>query len=109
MRMKRKPSMADADYAIAERLILDDYNRFLTALPRLGEDAFEPKLFALRHTSARTALAHLEQLKRSVLGESVDDTAAAAIAGQLDAARAAMASLAAEEAEAGTDDADGHG
>jgi hypothetical protein len=98
MKNRRKPSMADADYAIAERLILDDYNRFLTALPRLGEEASDPDNFAARHNAARTALAHLQQLQDVVRGEGVDHPAIAGeILGQLDAARAAMASL--EEAE----------
>ena len=100
--------MADADFAIAQRLILDDYNRFLTALPRTGEDAADPKAFAARHTSARTALAHLEQLQKLVCGGGGDDEAASGeVAGQLDAARAAMASLRAEEAEGGDGDGDG--
>ncbi|HYI84426.1 MAG TPA: hypothetical protein VEX11_14600 [Acetobacteraceae bacterium] len=94
MKSRRKPSMADADYAIAERLILDDYNRFLTALPRLGEDATDPESFAARHTAARTALAHLQQLQGVVRGEGGEEPAIAGeILGQLDAARAAMASL----------------
>ena len=79
MKSRRKPSMADADFAIAQRLILDDYNRFLTALPRAGEDAADPKAFAARHTSARTALAHLEQLQRLVCGgDGTGDEEAAA-------------------------------
>ena len=103
MKNRRKPSMADADYAIAERLILDDYNRFLTALPKLGEDGTDPTSFASRHTAARTALAHLQQLQSVVRGEGVEESAAIAgeILGQLDAARAAMASL---EKEAAPDD-----
>lgn len=109
MKSRRKPSMADADFAIAQRLILDDYNRFLTALPRAEEDAADPKAFAARHTSARTALAHLEQLQRLVCGGGAGDEEAAAgeIAGHLDAARAAVASLRGEEA--GADDGDGDG
>lgn len=94
MKSRRKPSMADADYAIAERLILDDYNRFLTALPKLGEDATDPKAFAGRHTAARTALAHLAQLQSVARGEGGEEPATTGeILGQLDAARAAMASL----------------
>lgn len=102
MKSRRKPSMADADYAIAERLILDDYNRFLTALPRLGEEAADPKHFAARHNAARTALAHLRELQGVVRGEGGEEaTTAGEILGQLDAARAAMASL---EKEAEPDD-----
>ena len=105
MKSRRRPSMADADFAIAQRLILDDYNRFLTALPRSGEDASDPKAFAGRHTAARTALAHLEQLQKLVCGGG-DEAAAGEITGQLDAARAAMASLRGEGADT---DADGDG
>ena len=91
--------MADMDFATAQRLILDDYNRFLTALPRAGEDATDPRAFAARHTSARAALAHLEQLQKPVCGGGADGEAAGEIADQLDAARAAMASLRGEGAE----------
>jgi hypothetical protein len=87
MKSRPRPSMADADFAIAQRLILDDYNRFLTALPRAGEDAADPKAFAGRHTAARAALAHLEQLQKLVCGGGGDESAAGEVAVQLDAAR----------------------
>ena len=59
---------------------------------------------------ARAALSHLEQLQKLVCGGGGDGAGAAGgdIAAQLDAARAAMASLAGEE-EAGPGDDDGDG
>ncbi len=99
--------MADADRAAAARLILDDYRGFLSA-----GDAADAKAFAARHAAGKAALTHLDQLMKLGAEEPGEDEAAAAaaaagLAGYLDAAHAAMASL--EEGEGAEADGDGSG
>lgn len=98
-RTKRKPPMTEADRDDAARLIMDDYLGFLLGGPRPGEEG-DPKAFASRHTAAKAALAHLDQLMKVAGGTDEEAGGAEAAGGHLGAARAAMASLEGEEAEA---------
>jgi hypothetical protein len=105
-RTKRKPPIPEADRDEAARLILSEYFDFLLGGPPPGEGA-DPKAFAGRHGAAKAALSHLEQLFKTA-GGGTDEEAGAAetVGGQLDAARAAMASL---EGEGADTDGDGDG
>ena len=92
---ERNPRWPDADRAEMARLIVDEYRRFLA-----DPDA-DTKAFAARHAAGKGALAHLDLLMKS--GGRCED-AEADDAG-LGAARAGIASLRDEEAEADDDDA----
>jgi len=101
MRKRRAAALAeDLPGAIPE--VIGAYRRFLRAAPGAPE---EPKEFGARHTAARTALAHLEQLLK-ILGEDAGEEARQDAEQLLASARADMPALTeAERKEALEDDA----
>jgi hypothetical protein len=105
-RARRKPAPPiEIDYPAKIALIMEDYEGFLATHPGEGE-AEEPKAFAARHTAARTALAHLEQLFKVMQeqpGQPDGDAGQAALL----LARAEMARLAQEVSETDDGSADG--
>ena len=105
-RTKRKPPIPEADRDEAARLILSEYFDFLLTGPKPGEEG-DNKAVASRHATGKGILAHLDQLFKTA-GGGTDEEAGAAetVGGQLDAARAAMASL---EGEGADTDGDGDG
>lgn len=104
-RTKRNPAIPESDRDEAAKLILAEYFDFLLGGPPPGEKA-DSKAVAARHATGKGILAHLEQLFKTAGGSDADACAADAVGGQLDAARAAMASLDGEEAD-GDDAGDG--
>ena len=101
MKTRRKPPIPEADRDEAARLILAEYFDFLLSGLKPGEEG-DSKAVASRHATGKGILAHLDQLFKTAGGTDGEAGAAEAVGGQLEAARAAMASL--EGEEAGTDD-----
>ena len=103
-RPKCKPPIPEADRDEAARLILAEYFDFLLSGLKPGEEG-DNKAVASRHATGKGILAHLDQLFKTAGGSDADAAGAAeAVSGQLDAARAAMASLEGEGDEADGDD-----
>lgn len=98
---KRKPQL-DTDFLASARLILADYQAFLSNGLHALEDG-ATKAFAARHAAGRGALAHLEQLLK-LAGE---DQQPKLIADSLNEWRALMPPQAREETEADDDGAGG--
>jgi hypothetical protein len=103
-RTRRKPPLSECDRDEAAKLILGEYFDFLLGGPPPGEKA-DAKAVAARHAAGKGILAHLEQLFKTAGGPDTE-AGTDALGGQLDAARAAMASLDGEEAD-GDDAGDG--
>lgn len=98
-RMRRQPQ-SGANLNASAALVVKDYNVFLGKLADGTATPEEIKEFATKHTAARTALAHLEHIKKCSGPDP--ETARAAREEELAAARTAMA-------EAGEDADDGDG
>lgn len=89
--MRRKPLLpSGTDLTNAVRLVLSDYEGFLAAPPEGG--AGDSKAFAARHTAARGALTHLEQIMK-VAAEAGDAAGVQACGEALTTARQAIAAL----------------
>lgn len=86
--MKRSRTIPDNDFDVSAALVARDYTNFLGRAARGEMTPEEIKEFANRHGAARTALAHLEHLKK-VAGPN-DEAAIAARQQALLAARAAI-------------------
>lgn len=65
-------------------MVTEDYMQFLRKTE--GEHEADPKLFAARHSAAKTALSHIEQL-RKLAGLDEEDGASDPVQGELGAAR----------------------
>ena len=98
---RRKPKALDPDLADAVPTVTADYMKFLREIR--DEHESDPKLFAARHSAAKTALAHIEQLMK-LAGVNEDEARQ-----QLDQHRAeldaARAEIDREEEEMPPDDA----
>ncbi|MCO6419103.1 hypothetical protein JYK14_23505 [Siccirubricoccus sp. KC 17139] len=99
MAPKRKVRI-DLDFATSAKLILADYHRFMSADPATQEEGAN-KLFASRHSSAKAALSHLEQLLK-LAGEQADQAQLQEIGESLAQYRSFIAKELKEEPE--TDD-----
>lgn len=94
MAAKRKARIS-FDFLAAAKLILDDYHSFLSADPATQEEGAN-KIFAGRHTAAKAALSHLEQLLK-VAAEEADAAQLEEIGNSLARYRSAMSAEIKEE------------
>lgn len=81
---RRKPRAGDAKLAEAVPVVTENYMKFLRDTELDAES--DPKLFAARHSAAKTALSHIEQL-RKLVGVDEEDSAGNPVQAELGAAR----------------------
>jgi len=81
---RRKPRAGDAKLAEAVPVVTQNYMKFLRDTELDAES--DPKLFAARHSAAKTALSHIEQL-RKLAGVDEEEGGTDPIQAELGAAR----------------------
>lgn len=93
----RRRARISFDFLAASKLILDDYIGFLATDPTTQEESAN-KIFAGRHTAAKAALSHLEQLLK-LAAEEADAKQLEEIGNSLARYRSAMTAEIKEEPE----------